>query len=150
MAKRRDWSKIGEVVERIRELSLTYKEGADRFGLKVHDLYDYNHLQNRKEAQGEETETGPTGGGGRETGKKGRGSQLPEEVKKLFRSYRRDHPTHGFKRIANRVQLESQSELFSSPNNSCMSILTGRVRIFRAGLTTCSRRVVRHHARLIL
>jgi len=100
MAKRRDWSKIGEVVEKIRELGLTYKNGSERFGVKVDDLYDYNRLQNRKKPEEEEKETEASGGGGGESGKKGRGSQLPEEVKELIRSYRHEQPTHGFKRIA--------------------------------------------------
>lgn len=46
MGKRRDWSKIGEVVEKIRELGLTYREGAARFGVKVSDLYEFNHRVN--------------------------------------------------------------------------------------------------------
>jgi transposase InsO family protein len=100
MAKRRDWAKIGEVVNKVLELGLTYKEGAEQFGVKVNDLYDYNRRQNRKEAPGEKGETEGPGGGGGETGKKGRGVQLPEEVQELIRSYRRDHPRDGFKRIA--------------------------------------------------
>ena len=52
MGKRRDWSRIGEVVEKIRELGLTYKEGAERFGVKVGDLYCYNQRMKRRGAEG--------------------------------------------------------------------------------------------------
>jgi transposase InsO family protein len=102
MGKARDWSKIGEVVEKIRELGLNYKEGAERFGVKVRDLYRYNQRLKREgvgvNGNGKETEASGRGEG--ETGPKDRGVQLPEEVKELIRSYRRDEPTHGFKRIA--------------------------------------------------
>jgi transposase InsO family protein len=100
MAKRRDWLKIGEVVGKIRELGLTYKDGSERFGVKVDDLYDYNRRQNGKVAEGKQEETGDAGAGGSDTGKKVRGVQLPEEVQELIRAYRREHPTYGFKRIA--------------------------------------------------
>jgi len=100
MGKARDWSKIGEVVEKIRELGLTYKEGSERFGVKVRDLYCYNQRLKREGAEGNGKETETSGRGEGETGQKHRGAQLPEEVTELIRSYRRDHPTHGFKRIA--------------------------------------------------
>ncbi len=100
MAKRRDWVKLGEVAEKVRELDLTYKEGAEQFGVKVEDLYEYNRWQKQNGTKIEERETEPTGGGGGETGKQDRGVQLPEEVQELIRAYRRKHPTYGFKRIA--------------------------------------------------
>jgi len=100
MAKRRDWAKIGEVVEKIRELKLTYKDGSDRFGVKLSDLYDYNCRGNKRQvAVKEEPQENEAPGAG-ETEAKGCGVRLPEEVQELIRSYRRDHPTYGFKRIA--------------------------------------------------
>ena len=106
MRKRRDWSRIGEVAEKIRELGLTYKEGSERFGVKVRDLYCYNGRMKRKRAagngrgqgKGKEAEASPRAEG--ESSRKSRVAQLPEEVQELIRSYRRDEPTHGFKRIA--------------------------------------------------
>ena len=102
MGKRRDWSRIGEVAEKIRELGLTYKEGSERFGVKVRDLYCYNGRMKREgaEGNGKGKETEASAREGSKSGQKSRGAQLPEEVKELIRSYRRDEPTHGFKRIA--------------------------------------------------
>jgi transposase InsO family protein len=102
MGKRRDWSRIGEVAEKIRELGLTYKEGSERFGVNVRDLYCYNGRMRRERAEGngKGKETEASAREESESGQKSRGAQLPEEVKELIRSYRRDEPTHGFKRIA--------------------------------------------------
>ncbi len=98
MAKRRDWAKVGEVVEKIRKMGLTYVEGAARFGMDLDVLYDYNRRVNReaqeKAAAGgrekrrgdKKSETKPSGG-------------LPEEVKELIQDYRRQNSGHGFKRI---------------------------------------------------
>lgn len=100
MGKRRDWVKIGEVVEKVRELQLTYKEGADRFGVKVNDLYDYNRRENKRGAAVEEVPANNSGTDSEEVSTKIRGVQLPEDVQELIRSHRREHPTRGFKRIA--------------------------------------------------
>jgi transposase InsO family protein len=102
MGKRRDWSRIGEVAEKIRELGLTYKEGSERFGVKVRDLYCYNGRMKQKgrEGNGKGRETEVSAREGSESQQKSRGAQLPEEVKELIRRYRRDEPTHGFKRIS--------------------------------------------------
>lgn len=102
MGTRRDWSKIGEVVEKIRELGLTYRDGAKRFGVKADDVYCYNHRLKRQgaEVNGKQTKVQPSVQGEEEAGPRDRGVQLPEDVQELIRSYRRDYPTHGFKRIA--------------------------------------------------
>ena len=99
MAKRRDWVKIGEVVEKIRELKLPYTVGAERFGVKLNDIYDFNRRRNKGRVPGEDQmKRGPAVTG--ETKKHGRCVKLPEEVVELIRSYRRENPAHGFKRIA--------------------------------------------------
>lgn len=100
MGKRRDWSKVGEVVEKTRELGLSYQEGAKRFGVRVRDLYDYNERRKREEAEVKGKKTEPSSPQEVPTERKDRGAQLPEEVKELIRSYRREEPTYGFKRIA--------------------------------------------------
>ncbi len=98
MAKRRDWSKVGEVVEKIRKLGLSYAEGARRFGIKPWLLYAYTRQEKLGPGQGL-----AAGGAGAATGQEKktskRGVQLPEEVQERIRSYRRENPTHGFKRI---------------------------------------------------
>lgn len=99
MGKSRDWSKVGELVAKIRELGLTYKEGSERFSVKVRDLYRYNQLLKRKGAEINGEETGKSSRGEGETIRKDCVARLPEEVNELILSYRRDHPAHGFKRI---------------------------------------------------
>jgi transposase InsO family protein len=93
MGKRRDWKKIGEVVRKIKELSLTYTEGAKQFNIKVGDLYDYNRRCNR---EGNESDKGDEDPKAR---KSDAGSSLPDELQQLIVDYRRQHPDHGFKRI---------------------------------------------------
>ena len=104
MTKGRNWNKVGEIIDKIRELGLSYKDGAKRFGVKPWVLYDYNKKKSRearepaaaapaKEEPGEavdsqaskSTDESPVA--------------LPGDVEDLIRTYRREHPTHGFKRI---------------------------------------------------
>ncbi len=99
MAKEHDWKKVGEVVDKIRELGLSYKEGAKQFGVKPWRLYDYNRKTNRDArvaAAGVPLEAVQT-----EAPKETEASPvaLPGDVGELIRIYRRDHPGHGFKRI---------------------------------------------------
>jgi len=42
MSKKRDWVKVGEIAAKIKELGLSYKEGAERFGISVRVLYEYS------------------------------------------------------------------------------------------------------------
>lgn len=102
MGKRRDWSKIGEVVEKVRELGLNYRQGAKRFGVKVQDLYAYNRRAKLRAAVGDGQRACEQGTveEDKQAASNGRGVQLPEEVQELIRSYRREHPRYGFKRIA--------------------------------------------------
>ncbi len=46
VGKRRDWVKIGEVVAKIRDLGLTFAEGAKQFEMKVRGLYEYKRREN--------------------------------------------------------------------------------------------------------
>lgn len=138
MAARRDWKKIGEVVARIKDLGIRYSEGAERFGIKVKDIYDYNcRHKNGKRAGGgvqraEAVEPGTVAttwpGAAHATGcgpvlEEARQNTapapalttevvpaaevltpaakgLPCEIQELICTYRSEHPTHGFKRIA--------------------------------------------------
>lgn len=89
MGKRRNWDEVGEIVAKIKELGLNYKEGAKHFEIQPSVLYEYNRLQ------------GVEDGGKRSKGSKPyrRRSELPEEVKGLIADYRKQNPNHGFKRI---------------------------------------------------
>jgi len=112
MGKRRDWVKIGEVVAKIRELGLSFAEGARQFGMNADDIYDYNYREKRKGTVAEtaaetavetkRTVGTPPGGEKVPTADKEteRASKLPEEVKELICAYRRENRAHGYKRIA--------------------------------------------------
>jgi transposase InsO family protein len=129
VSKRQDWAKVGEVVEKIRELGLSFKEGAERYGLKPWVVYEYNRARNRearaaenaaknggaKAADGAEERPAAVPGevhalkaagsaakdGGAEAadGARERPVALPGDVRELIAGYRREHPAHGFKRI---------------------------------------------------
>jgi len=104
MAKKQDWGKVGEIVAKVRELGLSYKEGAERFGVKPWLLYDYNKKANRasKEAGvavAPSQEPANTGDIGASRSTKDNPVALPGAVEDLIRRYRQEHPTYGFKRI---------------------------------------------------
>jgi transposase InsO family protein len=97
MGKKQDWKKVGEIVAKVRELGLSYKDGAKRFGIKPWLLYDYN----RKNAKGESSATSVSTKTKSEHEKTSgeAGAVLPGDVCELIRTYRQAHPEHGFKRI---------------------------------------------------
>jgi len=97
MAKRTDKNQISEIIQKIHELGLSYAEGARRFGIKPSLIYNFNRSQN-----GKATGLKPDGkvGSAREEKKRGKvPAALPDDVVELIRKYRRENPSHGFKRI---------------------------------------------------
>jgi len=99
-----DEKKIGEIIQKIRELGLSYRDGAKQFGLKPWVLYDYNKKKSREARS--VAATAPAQIGPQEqadtqscnaTGETP--VALPGDVEELIRGYRRDHPAHGLKRI---------------------------------------------------
>ena len=104
MSKERDWSKIGELVEKIGKLGLSLKDGANRFGVKPWLLYDYNKRVSREAkevAARASAEERPADDGDNGPSKSTDESHvaLPGDVGDLIRAYRSEHPTYGFKRI---------------------------------------------------
>jgi len=99
VAKKHDWKKVGEIIAKVRELGLSYKDGATKFGVKPWVLYDYNRKGNRD--PGEASVPATSEPAQAEAPKEAAASPvaLPGDVGDLIRSFRRDHPTHGFKRI---------------------------------------------------
>jgi transposase InsO family protein len=97
--KGQDWNEIGEVVEKIRELGLTYKEGAKHFGVKPWLVYEYNRERNRRAREERNGGTANEEPGAAGEAKEERPAALPADVGDLIRSYRREHPSDGFKRI---------------------------------------------------
>jgi transposase InsO family protein len=99
MARRRDWEKVGEVIGKIKELGLTYKEGGERFDIDVSVLYEYSRRQKRQ-STGKSSSGEPSG---LRSSCKG-SSCLPRELQELIVSYRRSNPDHGFKRIQDHLK----------------------------------------------
>ena len=99
MLKRRDWDKIGEIIAKIKELGLTYKEGAERFGIKAWVLYEYLRREKRQSAGEASSEVNG------ETPSSSKSSNLlPAEIQELISEYRRSNPDHGFKRIQDHLK----------------------------------------------
>ena len=89
--KKRDWKQVEEVVDKINELGLSYKDGAEQFGIEVGVLYEYN----KRKKQGLQVD---------EQKPASSAASVPEAVKELVCDYRRDHPDHGFKRIQDELK----------------------------------------------
>lgn len=122
--KVKNWEEIGDYVSRIRELGLSYSEGAAKFGLDVKVIYRYNHNKRIKEKR-EQVSLAP---GDSDAGRSDSDTDtamvrdadanadaetetetvrgLPPGVEELIVNYRRQHPDYGFKRIAD--YLKSQ------------------------------------------
>ena len=99
MAKRRTWDEVGEIVGKIKELGLSYKEGAHEFGINPWVLYEYNRRQQSVRGKKDSDESSVRAGNSR------KGSvSLPEEVKVLIADYRKENPDHGFKRIQDELK----------------------------------------------
>jgi transposase InsO family protein len=99
MAKRRDWDKVGEVVTKIKELGLSYREGAERFGTDVRVLYEYSkYRKGRSSGEGSAEANCGTKDPSNPSG------LLPAELQELIVEYRRSNPDHGFKRIQDHLK----------------------------------------------
>jgi transposase InsO family protein len=97
VTKKQDWKKVGEIVAKVRELGLSYKDGAKRFGVKPWLLYDFNRKNGKRDAG---KVSGPAKAEHARNASEGAAvTALPADVSELIRTYRQDHPDHGFKRI---------------------------------------------------
>jgi putative transposase len=92
--KKRDWEKVKEIAAKIKEQGLTYKEGAERFGINVGVLYEYSRRE-KKQGSGETS----TGVHDEPNSSSKSSNSLPEDIKDVILEYRRSNPDHGFKRI---------------------------------------------------
>ena len=98
MTKKQDWNKVGEIVAKVRELGLSFKDGAKHFGVKPWLLYDYNRKNGKLNAS-EASAPAKTEYARNEASEGAAVTALPADVSELIRTYRQDHPDHGFKRI---------------------------------------------------
>lgn len=94
MGNKRNWDEVGDIIAKIKELGLTYKDGAEQFGIKPGVLYEYNR-QHHGDGKGPKSTI--------EKSHKSR-SSLPEEVKGLIVDYRKRNADHGFKRIQDELK----------------------------------------------
>lgn len=99
MVKEQNRKKVGEIIAKVRELGLSYKEGAKQFGVKPWLLYDYNRKVSRDAKAAATAASAETAAA--EASKETTASPvaLPGDVGELILTYRREHPSHGFKRI---------------------------------------------------
>lgn len=112
MGHKVDWSKIGEIVQKIKDHNLSYTEGAEQFGIKVRTIYEYNRQIKGKEADHNEAEPDKIEGveeapKNEDKGKAGSlliRSSLPSEIERIILEYRREHPDHGYKRIEDHLK----------------------------------------------
>lgn len=112
MGHKVDWSKIGEIVQKIKDHNLSYTEGAEQFGIKVRTIYEYNRQIKGKEADHNEAEPDKIEGveeapKNEDKGKTGSlliRSSLPSEIERIILEYRREHPDHGYKRIEDHLK----------------------------------------------
>jgi transposase InsO family protein len=101
VAKKQDWKKVGEIVAKVRELGLSYKDGAKRFGVKPWLLYDYKRKGKGNRDASEASVSAKAERAKDEVSKDAAtgAAALPGDVGELIRTYRQAHPDHGFKRI---------------------------------------------------
>lgn len=107
-----DWSEIEEIVQKIKEHNLTYKEGAEQYGIKARKIYEYNRWIKGKQKGHDEAEPDKIeeAEGSEEDADKGQKgsvlmrSGLPREIEDIVVEYRRKHPDHGYKRIEDHLK----------------------------------------------
>ena len=102
MAARKDGSELAEVISKSKELNIPLTEGAKRFGVNVKRLYNYNRKQKRVESKCKSRKSVTKDNESVVECKISncRHSKLPEEIQEIIRSYRRNNPTYGFRRIS--------------------------------------------------
>lgn len=98
MSKSTRNSKLAEVVAKSKELGISLSEASKRFGVNVKAVYDYNYRFKNGMIKNStaDTEKHETFG----KSKPQKGSKLPEEIQEIIRSYRKENPEYGFKRIS--------------------------------------------------
>lgn len=112
MGHRVDWNKVEEIVEKIKEHKLNYKEGAKQFGIKVRTIYEYNKRKKKKGGGHTIAASDETIGAevAEEIADKGENSSglvracLPQEIEEIILKYRKEHPDHGYKRIEDHLK----------------------------------------------
>jgi transposase InsO family protein len=112
--------KIEEIINKIKENKLSYKDGAKLLGIKVKALYDYNYRKNKRNKKNKQKESGTnrvkdtTELVKKDTDKEKKKEELsilgvsgiPEELQKIIVEYRKEHQDHGYKRIQDTLKSD--------------------------------------------
>lgn len=102
MGKHYDCEKIEEVVAKIKEMGLSYADGAREFGLPVGRIYEHNRRKNCAARTDEGSKVEADSASAEPPIESP--STLPAEVQDLIIAYRKQHPSHGFKRIEDHLK----------------------------------------------
>lgn len=107
MSKHYNKAKVGEIVAKIKELKLSYREGAKQFNIPVRHIYRHNNELKRASLSSAEpgadcakanglTSAGPDA----EAADKDKvESSLPGNIQTIIVDYRKENPDHGYQRI---------------------------------------------------
>ncbi len=111
MSKQYKKEQVGEIVAKIKELKLSYAEGAKEFNIPIRHIYRYNNENKResessvegsglsqKEVLASAEEKGDKENQEKED-QKVESSSLPEDIQKIIVNYRKENPDHGYQRI---------------------------------------------------
>jgi len=111
MSHKYDREKIGEIVQKITELNMTYIDGAEQFGIPVRDIYRYNNeskkMNNALSATNSTSHNpskNPATHADEEKNEAFTVSSLPPDVQSAIISYRRENPDHGYRKIEDYLQ----------------------------------------------
>lgn len=105
MSKKYNRDQIGEIINKIQELGLSYVAGAREFNIPIRHIYRYNNelgkmnnLSADENCQAREIEKSSTNRDSEQTAKPAV-SSLPADIQSIIINYRKEHPDHGYRRI---------------------------------------------------
>lgn len=111
MSKKYDREKIGEIIQKITKLNMSYIDGANEFGIPVRDIYRYNSESKRSikascadDAPNDLTSNTSANHADEEKNERVTISSLPTDVQSAIINYRQENPDHGYRKIEDYLQ----------------------------------------------
>jgi hypothetical protein len=115
MGRSKDWSKIEEIIRKIKDHGLSYREGAKQYGISVHALYAYNKQIKKKQIKKKSSQevsspsvssltSLPSDQGNDEITGSCPIPNIPSEIEQIIVSYRTNHPDHGYRKIQDHLK----------------------------------------------
>jgi transposase InsO family protein len=105
MSKKYNRDQIGEIVNKIQQLGMSYVAGAREFNIPIRHIYRYNNelgkmsnLSGDENCQAREVEKSSTNQD-KEEEAKAAVSSLPPDIQSIIINYRKENPDHGYRRI---------------------------------------------------